>query len=92
MSERFEVVIVGSGAGGGVVAGELAERGRNALLLEAGGHYVAADFMRWESRAGHDYWWPLGFAFPTGDPGLGPVVLISGRCVGGSSGHHQCLG
>jgi choline dehydrogenase-like flavoprotein len=85
MSERFEVVVVGSGAGGGVVAGELAERGRNVLLLEAGGHYVAADFVRWESRAGHDYWWPLGFAFPTGDPGLGPVVLISGCCVGGST-------
>ena len=54
-SERFEVVIVGSGAGGGVVAGELAERGRSVLLLEAGGHYVAADFTRWESRAAHDY-------------------------------------
>jgi choline dehydrogenase-like flavoprotein len=85
MSERFEVVVVGSGAGGGVVAGELAERGRSVLLLEAGGHYTAADFMRWESRAGHDYWWPLRFAFPAGDPGLGPVVLIGGRCVGGST-------
>jgi choline dehydrogenase-like flavoprotein len=38
MSERFEVVVIGSGAGGGVVAGELAERGRSVLLLEAGGH------------------------------------------------------
>jgi choline dehydrogenase-like flavoprotein len=85
MNERFEVVVVGSGAGGGVVAGELAERGRAVLLLEAGDHYTAADFMRWESRAGHDYWWPLRFAFPAGDPGLGPVVLIGGRCVGGST-------
>ena len=25
MSERFDVVVVGSGAGGGIVAGELAE-------------------------------------------------------------------
>jgi choline dehydrogenase-like flavoprotein len=85
VSERFEVVVVGSGAGGGVIAGDLAERGRSVLLLEAGGHYVAADFMRWESRAAHDYWWPLGFAFPAGDFGLGPVALISGRCVGGST-------
>ena len=86
--ERFEVIVVGSGAGGGVVAGELAERGRNVLLLEAGGHYTAADFVRWESRAGHDYWWPIRFAFPAGDgPGaaLGPVTLIGGRCVGGST-------
>lgn len=84
-SERHEVIVVGSGAGGGVVAGELAQRGRRVLLLEAGGHYTAADFTRWESRAGHDYWWPLRFAFPAGDPGLGPVTLIGGRCVGGST-------
>jgi len=84
-SERYEVIVIGSGAGGGVVAGELAERGRSVLLLEAGGHYTAADFTRWESRAGHDFWWPLRFAFPAGDPGLGPVTLIGGRCVGGST-------
>jgi choline dehydrogenase-like flavoprotein len=84
-AERFEVVVIGSGAGGGVVAGELAERGRKVLLLEAGGHYVAADFVRWESRAAHDYWWPLSFGMPAGDFGLGPIVMISGRCVGGST-------
>ncbi|HJS93796.1 MAG TPA: GMC family oxidoreductase N-terminal domain-containing protein, partial [Solirubrobacteraceae bacterium] len=83
--ERFEVIVVGSGAGGGVVAGELAERGRDVLLLEAGGHYTAADFTRWESKAGHDFWWPLRFAFPAGEPNLGPVVLIGGRCVGGGT-------
>ena len=70
-AERFEVVVVGSGAGGGVVAGELAERGRKVLLLEAGAHYVAADFIRWESRTAHDYWWPLSFAYPAGGAGLG---------------------
>ena len=85
MSERFEVVVVGSGAGGGVVAGELASMGRSVLLLEAGGHHTAEEFVRWEARAGHDLWWPLRFAFPAGDPGLGPVVLIGGRCVGGST-------
>ena len=85
MSERFDVVVVGSGAGGGVVAGELAARGRSVLLLEAGGHYTAADFVRWESKAAHDLWWPLRFAFPAGDPSRGPVALIAGRCVGGST-------
>ena len=85
MSERFEVVVVGSGAGGGVVAGELAARGRSVLLLEAGGHHTAEEFVRWETRAAHDLWWPLRFAFPAGDPSLGPVVLIGGRCVGGST-------
>jgi choline dehydrogenase-like flavoprotein len=85
MSERFEVVVVGSGAGGGVVAGELAMRGRSVLLLEAGNHLTAADFVRWESKAGHDLWWPIRFAFPVGEPSPGPVALIGGRCVGGST-------
>jgi choline dehydrogenase-like flavoprotein len=76
MSERFEVVVVGSGAGGGVVAGELAQRGRSVLLLEAGSHLTAADFVRWESKAAHDLWWPIAFAFPAGEPGPGPVALI----------------
>jgi choline dehydrogenase-like flavoprotein len=85
VNERFEVVVVGSGAGGGVVAGELASAGRSVLLLEAGGHHGAEEFVRWEARAGYDLWWPLRFAFPASDPGLGPVVLIGGRCVGGST-------
>ena len=51
MSERFEVVVVGSGAGGGVVAGELAEAGRNVLLLETGPHLTAAGFEQLLSLA-----------------------------------------
>ena len=51
MKERFDVVVVGSGAGGGVVAGELAQRGRDVLLLECGPHLRAADFTRWEAKA-----------------------------------------
>jgi choline dehydrogenase-like flavoprotein len=81
MNERFDVVVVGSGAGGGVVAGELAERGRRVLLLELGPHMTAADFTRWEAKATHDLWWPMRFASFNG----GAVALIGGRCVGGST-------
>lgn len=84
MSERFEVVVVGSGAGGGVVAGELAARGRSVLLLEAGGHHTAAEFQRWEAHAMHQLWWPLRFAFPRRGDGP-PITLVGGRCVGGST-------
>ena len=84
MSESFDVVVVGSGAGGGVVAGELAERGRNVLLLEVGPHKTAADFTRWEAKAAHDLWWPIRFALIDGGAG-GAVGLIGGRCVGGST-------
>ena len=54
----FDVVVVGSGAGGGVVAGELADAGRRVLVLETGPYRTAADYMRWEAHANHDLWWP----------------------------------
>ena len=84
MSERFDVVVVGSGAGGGIVAGELAERGRRVLLLECGPHRTAADFSRWEAKATHDLFWPMRFALIDGGAG-GAVALLGGRCVGGST-------
>jgi choline dehydrogenase-like flavoprotein len=84
VSERFDVVVVGSGAGGGVVAGELAQRGRSVVLLEAGPHRTAADFTRWEAHASHDIWWPLRMAMVDGGAG-GVVPIIGGRCVGGTT-------
>jgi choline dehydrogenase-like flavoprotein len=84
MSPRYDVVVVGSGAGGGLIAGELAQRGRRVLLLEAGPHKTAADYMRWEARATHEMWWPLAFAEPPA-PDQPPVLLFRGRCVGGTS-------
>jgi len=75
-------VVVGSGAGGGVIAGELAERGRDVLLLEIGPHRKAEDFTRWEAKATHELWWPLRFApLQNGEP----FVFLAGRCVGGTT-------
>jgi choline dehydrogenase-like flavoprotein len=80
--EQFDVVVVGSGAGGGVVAGELAQRGRDVLLLECGPHRTAADFTRWEAKATQDLFWPLRFApLPSGEV----VTFLAGRCVGGTT-------
>jgi len=84
MSERFDVIVVGSGAGGGVVAGELAERGRKVLLLEAGPHRTAADFTRWEAHASHDMWFPPRMA-PINGGAEGMVAMFGGRCVGGTT-------
>ena len=71
-------------AGGGVVAGELADRGRSVLLLEAGPRRTAADFTRWEAYANHDIWWPLRFA-PIDGGARGVVALLAARCVGGTT-------
>jgi choline dehydrogenase-like flavoprotein len=82
MRNGYDVVVVGSGAGGGVVAGELAARGRDVLLLELGPHLTARDFTRWEAKATHDLWWPLRLApLPDGDV----VAFLAGRCVGGTT-------
>jgi choline dehydrogenase-like flavoprotein len=79
--DEAEVVVVGSGAGGGLIAAELGGRGRDVLLLEAGGLYPAEDHTRFELEARHRLWWPARFA-QTGD---GPVALLAGRCVGGGT-------
>jgi choline dehydrogenase-like flavoprotein len=84
MNERFDVVVVGSGAGGGVVAAELAQRGRTVLLLEAGPHLTANDFVRWEAKAAHEFWWPVRMALVEGGAG-GTVPMFGGRCVGGTT-------
>ena len=82
MKDSFDVVVVGSGAGGGVVAGELAQRGRDVLLLEAGPHLTAEAFTRWEARATHDLFWPLRL----GHVGNGEMLaFLAGRCVGGTT-------
>ncbi len=47
------VVIVGSGAGGGTLGNELAQKGVKVVVLEAGGRYEPSDFINdeWESFA-----------------------------------------
>jgi choline dehydrogenase-like flavoprotein len=82
--EHFDVIVVGSGAGGGLVAGEVADAGASVLLLEAGPHRTAADFMRWEAHANHDIWFPPALVEPEAE-GAPPLAVIRGRCVGGTS-------
>jgi choline dehydrogenase-like flavoprotein len=45
------VVIIGTGAGGGVLANELAQKGVSVVALEAGGRYMPEDYINdeWES-------------------------------------------
>jgi choline dehydrogenase-like flavoprotein len=83
-AERFDVVVVGSGAGGGLVAGEVADSGASVLLLETGPHRTAADFQRWEAHANHDIWFPPTLVEPRADA-TPPLAVIRGRCVGGTS-------
>ena len=49
-SERFDVIIIGSGPGGGTMAWQLAKTGKRILLLERG-DYLKREPENWESQA-----------------------------------------
>ena len=44
MNDDSVVVVIGSGAGGGTLANELAQKGVKTLVLEAGGRHEINDF------------------------------------------------
>ena len=51
MNDDSVVVVIGTGAGGGVLSNELAQRGVSVVALEAGGRYLPEDYVNdeWES-------------------------------------------
>ncbi|PSK80278.1 choline dehydrogenase-like flavoprotein [Limimaricola soesokkakensis] len=51
LSDDSVVVVIGTGAGGGVLANELAQKGVKVVALEAGGRYLPEDYINdeWES-------------------------------------------
>jgi choline dehydrogenase-like flavoprotein len=50
MADHFDVIIVGSGAGGGTVAQRLAATGKSILILERGEH-LPREAENWDSKA-----------------------------------------
>ncbi len=76
-----DVCIVGSGAGGGVMAGELSARGLKVVVLEAGGYFDDCDFTQLELPAYQNLYWRGG---PTTTADLN-VSLQAGACVGGGT-------
>src|ERR1700721_607891 len=83
VDEHPDVIVAGSGAGGGIIASELARAGRDVLLLEAGPRLTARDFTRWEAHANHTIWFPVAFA--DSEDGGPPIPMIRGRVTGGPS-------
>src|SRR5215831_14999371 len=50
MADRYDVIIIGSGAGGGTLAHHLAPSGKRILLLERGG-WLPREKENWSSEA-----------------------------------------
>src|SRR3954454_20311264 len=76
-----DVVIVGSGAGGGTIAGTLAKQGLKVLVVEQGGYYNEADFAQLELKAYQEMYW-RGGPTPTGDMN---VTILAGATLGGGT-------
>ncbi len=76
-----DVCIIGSGAGGGVIAGTLAEKGQQVVVLEAGDYYNESDFNQLELWAYQHLYYRGGY-FPSAD---GNVALVAGATLGGGT-------
>jgi choline dehydrogenase-like flavoprotein len=75
------VCVVGSGAGGGTVAGELSLRGYRVVLLESGVGDQAADYTQSELEGTRRLYLDSGF---TASSDLG-VAMLAGSCLGGGT-------
>jgi len=76
-----DVVVVGSGAGGGVIAGRLAEQGAKVVVLEAGIPFHEAESPGLELWAWQNLYW-RGGPTPTAD---GTITLQAGAALGGGT-------
>lgn len=79
--EEAEIIVVGSGAGGGTAAAELAKHGHKVLIVEAGPHYPSARITHEEKRM-------VARLFIDGGVQTSrdhDIIVFQGRVVGGST-------
>jgi choline dehydrogenase-like flavoprotein len=81
LSLEADVCIVGSGAGGGVIAGTLAQQGLKVCVVEAAGYYNESDFNQLELWAYENMYW-RGGPVPTADFN---VTVYAGAGLGGGT-------
>jgi hypothetical protein len=79
---RCEVAVIGSGAGGATVAKELAEKGRDVVILEEGEYFTRERFTRRPLEMTALLYRDLGMTTAIGRVGI-PVPI--GRTVGGTT-------
>jgi choline dehydrogenase-like flavoprotein len=76
-----DVVIVGSGAGGGVIASELAAAGKDVVIIEKGGYFSESDFTSVEAQMTPELYLRRGM-LSTADLS---VIVQAGSCLGGGT-------
>ncbi len=81
LPDSVDVIVIGSGAGGGVAAANLADYGHDVLIIERGSHYPSTRINHHEARM-------TGRLYHQGALQLSQnrdVVLFQGSAVGGST-------
>lgn len=76
-----DVVVVGSGAGGGVVAGLLAEAGRSVVVLEKGENPAAEKFTQVEGDMLNTFYLDAGLMMTQS----GSLPILAGSALGGGT-------
>jgi len=82
-----DVIVIGSGAGGAVVAYELAKAGRSVLVFEAGPYVPSANFTEDFADAMDTLYAERGTQANVD----GDLLVLQGRCVGGSTVVNGCV-
>src|SRR5258706_15993385 len=84
--ETCDVVIVGSGAGGSVMAAILAQSGQRVIVLEEGPYYTPKEYGAFRPTESLRRIWRESGLLTAFGIGQTPIIgLSAGRCVGGSS-------
>lgn len=76
-----DVVVVGSGSGGGVAAGVLAAAGLDVVVLEKGAYHNEADFAHHEPHALSQMYLDAGL----GTTSDGAIAMLAGSTLGGGT-------
>ncbi|MFO0654487.1 MAG: GMC family oxidoreductase [Polyangia bacterium] len=83
----FDLIVVGSGAGGSMCAQQAAQAGLSVLVLEAGGHHLPSQMNQLEGDMLPRLFYDAG-GRSTQD---GAVMILHGRGIGGSTVHNTNL-
>lgn len=83
-----DVVVVGSGAGGGMLAAELVKAGLSVIVCEKGGYYTPKDdFSQWSEVEAFARTFEKGGLCATKDAN---ITVLAGACVGGGTSINWC--
>lgn len=82
IEDSCDVCVVGSGAGGGVLAGELAELGKRVIVVEEGPYVPPSEYKPEWGESLQQLYRQNGLMTSVGKP---VIPVQSGRCLGGTT-------